>query len=391
MDNPIDRSNHDLERYFFNVLMDNIPDRIYFKDIDGKYIKINKSAALRRGIENPDEAIGKNDFDFFTAEHAEAALKDEQEIIKYGKAIESIEEKQTWIGGKEDWASTTKAPIYDDNKKIIGTFGITRDITVRKLAQEALSQSELKLRELNAVKDKFFSIIAHDLRGPFNGLFGLLNMVREDFDKIGVDEVKENLECINDILQNLFQLLEDLLEWGRIQRNVIEFSPLNDNICNVIRNVVDLYSINAKNKNIILNLEMPDELFVNFDKKMVSTVVRNLITNAIKFTPMWGSIKVTVIDEADQVRISVQDTGIGISNKNLQRLFNLTEYFSTQGTNNEGGTGLGLILCKEFVERHGGKIFVETELKKGSIFSFTIPIQNIKMSQDKVLYGSSCK
>jgi signal transduction histidine kinase len=152
-----------------------------------------------------------------------------------------------------------------------------------------------------------------------------------------------------------------------------------------------LYSINAKNKNIILNLEMPDELFVNFDKKMVSTVVRNLITNAIKFTPMWGSIKVTVIDEADQVRISVQDTGIGISNKNLQRLFNLTEYFSTQGTNNEGGTGLGLILCKEFVERHGGKIFVETELKKGSIFSFTIPIQNIKMSQDKVLYGSSCK
>jgi PAS domain S-box-containing protein len=377
MNNSNDKTNNELEKYFFNVLMDNIPDRIYFKDINGKYIKINKSAALRRGIKDPDEAIGKSDFDFFTAEHAEGALKDEQEIIKYGRAIESIEEKQTWIGGKEDWASTTKAPIYNDDGKIIGTFGITRDITVRKLAQEALSQSEVKLRELNAIKDKFFSIIAHDLRGPFNGLFGLLDMFREEFDEMGVDEVKENLGCINDILRNLFQLLEDLLEWGRIQRNAIEFLPVNENICQVIRNVVDLYSINAKNKNINLNLDLPEGLNVYFDKKMVSTVVRNLITNAIKFTPAWGSINVTVRNEGAHVKVSVQDTGIGISNNNLQRLFNLTEYFSTQGTNNEGGTGLGLILCKEFVEKHGGKISIETELKKGSIFSFTIPIQKL--------------
>ncbi|MDR3609578.1 MAG: PAS domain-containing sensor histidine kinase [Ignavibacteriaceae bacterium] len=369
MNNP----NNDLEKYFFNVLMDNIPDRIYFKDINGKYIKINKSAALRRGIKDPDEAIGKTDFDFFTAEHAEGALKDEQDIIKYGKAIENIEEKQTWIGGKEDWASTTKVPIYNDAEEIIGTFGITRDITVRKLAQEALSQSELKLRELNAIKDKFFSIIAHDLRGPFNGLFGILDMVREEFDEIGIDEVKQNLKCINDILRNLFQLLEDLLEWGRIQRNAIEFSPREEDICQAIRNVVDLYSINAKNKNITLYLNLPDRLKVKFDKKMVSTVIRNLMTNAIKFTQPWGSINVTAMDEIDHVKISVQDTGIGISNDNLHRLFNLTEYFSTQGTNKEGGTGLGLILCKEFVEKHGGKISVETELKKGSIFSFTIP------------------
>jgi PAS domain S-box-containing protein len=377
MKNLNDQSTGDLEKYFFKTLMDNIPDRIYFKNNKGEYIRINKAAALRRGIKDPNEAINKTDFDFFTKEHAEQALKDEIEIIKNGRVLENIEEKQTWIGSKEDWASTTKAPIRNDDGEIIGTFGITRDITERKKAQEALEQSEIKLRELNAIKDKFFSIIAHDLRGPFNGLFGLLDMVREDFDEIGVDEVKENLELMNEILRNLFQLLEDLLEWGRIQRNVFDFSPANENISQTIKNVVDLYSINAKNKGINLILDIPAKLFVEFDKKMISTVVRNLLTNAIKFTEPRGTIKITAKDEAHQIIISVEDTGVGISNNNLHRLFNLTEYFSTKGTNNESGTGLGLILCKEFIEKHNGKMTVETELKKGSIFSFSIPKQLI--------------
>jgi PAS domain S-box-containing protein len=377
MKNLNDQYTGDLEKYFFNTLMDNIPDRIYFKNNKGEYIRINKAAALRRGISDPNEAINKTDFDFFTKEHAEQALKDEIEIIKNGKVLENIEEKQTWIGSKEDWASTTKAPIRNDDGEIIGTFGITRDITERKKAQEALEQSEIKLKELNAIKDKFFSIIAHDLRGPFNGLFGLLDMVREDFDEIGVDEVKENLELMNEILRNLFQLLEDLLEWGRIQRNVFDFSPANENISQTIKNVVDLYSINATNKGINLILDIPANLFVEFDKKMISTVVRNLLTNAIKFTEPRGTIKITAKDDVHRIIISVEDTGVGISNNNLHRLFNLTEYFSTKGTNNESGTGLGLILCKEFIEKHNGKMTVETELKKGSIFSFSIPKQLI--------------
>ena len=373
MKNLHDQSTGDLERYFFNTLMDNIPDRIYFKNNKGEYIQINKAAALRRGMSDPKEAINKTDFDFFTKEHAEQALKDEIEIIRNGKVLENIEEKQTWIGSKEDWASTTKAPIRNDYGEIIGTFGITRDITESKKAQEALEQSEIKLKELNAIKDKFFSIIAHDLRGPFNGLFGLLDMVREDFDEIGVDEVKENLETMNEILRNLFQLLEDLLEWGRIQRNVFDYSPTNENICQTIKNVVDLYRINAKNKGINLILNLPESLLIEFDKKMIATVIRNLLTNAIKFTEPRGTIKISTMDGSNKIIISVEDTGVGISNDNLHRLFNLTEYFSTKGTNNESGTGLGLILCKEFIEKHGGKMSVETELKKGSIFSFSIP------------------
>jgi PAS domain S-box-containing protein len=373
MNNLDENTKTNLERYFFNILMDNIPDRIYFKDINGKYIKINNAAAKRRGLNSPEEAINKTDFDFFTEEHARQALNDENEIIKTKKTLESLEEKQTWFDGKVEWASSTKAPICNSEGDIIGTFGITRDITERKLAQDALKESETKLRQLNAVKDKFFSIIAHDLRGPFNGLFGLLDVVREDFNELSQEEIKGNLNDINGILRNLYQLLEDLLEWGRIQRDVIEFTPVTENICKTIKNVIDLFSINAKNKNINLLLDIPESLIVSYDKKMISTIVRNLLTNAIKFTEPRGIINITVKEGSDEVRVSIKDNGVGISPKNLERLFDLTEYFSTQGTNNESGTGLGLILCKEFVENHGGKITVETELKKGSIFTFTLP------------------
>lgn len=120
-------------------------------------------------------------------------------------------------------------------------------------------------------------------------------------------------------------------------------------------------------------MNIPDSLTFNYDKKMISTVVRNLLTNAIKFTKSRGDINISIVDEPDQVKVSIQDNGLGISQTNLHRLFNLTEYFSTKGTEQEVGTGLGLILCKEFVERHNGKIFVETELNKGSIFTFTLP------------------
>ena len=373
MKDPDSNTEINIEKYLFNILMDNIPDRIYFKDIDGKYIKLNRSAALRRGLNSAEEGINKTDFEFFTAEHAWKALNDENEIIKSKKTLENIEEKETWFDGKVEWASTTKVPIINPDGVVIGTFGITRDITTRKLAQEALKESEIKLRELNVVKNKFFSIIAHDLKGPFNGLFGLMDMVREDFDEMSPEDIKGNLDVINDILRGLYQLLEDLLEWGRIQRNVITFNPITENICQTIRNVVDLFSVNAKNKNINLILDLPFSLEVKYDKKMISTVVRNLLTNAIKFTESYGTIRIILEEEPEAIKISVKDSGIGISQKNLERLFNLTEYFSTQGTNNETGTGLGLILCKEFVENHGGKISVETELKKGSTFTFTLP------------------
>jgi two-component system sensor histidine kinase/response regulator len=361
------------DQRFFNLLMDNIPDRIYFKDLNSRYLKINKATASRRQIENPDDAIGKTDFDFFTKEHAERAFNDEQKIIDTGNILENIEELETWQNGINTWASSTKAPYYSEKGKIIGTFGISRDITSRKLAEQSLKESEKKLKELNAVKDKFFSIIAHDLRSPFHGLFGLVNILIEDFDQMGSDKIKRTLILVKNQMTNLFHLLEDLLEWGKIQRNVIKFEPKLEDICMIIKYIVNLYSTNAKNKDITLQYDLPDTLNLIFDEKMISTVIRNLVTNAIKFTGPGGSITITSKDLEDHILISVKDTGTGIPEQNLQKLFQLTEYFTTKGTDNESGSGLGLILCKEFVERHGGKITVETEINRGSNFSFTLP------------------
>jgi two-component system, sensor histidine kinase and response regulator len=363
------------DQIFFNLLMDIIPDRIYFKDLQSRYLRINKVAARRRNLINTQDALGKTDFDFFTEEHARVAFDDEQKVIATGKMLENIEELETWQNGKKTWASTTKAPFYDKKGNIVGTFGISRDITVRKLAQEALIESEQKLKELNAIKDKFFSIIAHDLRSPFHGLFGLVNILIDDFDHISGTKVKENLILINNEMKNLFHLLEDLLEWGRIQRNAIQFIPTDGNIFNTVKNVVELFKTNAKDKNISVKCICFDEEFIfSYDDKMISTVIRNLLTNAIKFTKNNGSITISILKVDNNISISIEDNGIGIPYYNLNKLFNLNEYFSTKGTSGEGGSGLGLILCKEFIERHGGKITVESEVNKGTKFSFTLPV-----------------
>jgi PAS domain S-box-containing protein len=363
------------DQIFFNLLMDIIPDRIYFKDLESRYLKINKAAARRRNLINTNDAAGKTDFDFFTEEHARTAFEDEQKIISNGKMLENIEELETWQNGRNTWASTTKAPFFNKKGNIVGTFGISRDITSSKLAQEALKESEQKLKELNTIKDKFFSIIAHDLRSPFHGLFGLVNILIDEFDQMPGMMIKENLILINNKMKSLFHLLEDLLEWGRIQSNTIQYSPTPGKISSTINDVIELFSANSENKNITVNYEcFDDEFQFNYDDKMISTVIRNLLTNAIKFTNPNGSISISVLREVNDIKICVEDNGVGIPDYYLNKLFNLTEYFTTKGTCDECGSGLGLILCKEFVERHGGKITVESKVNKGTNFSFTIPI-----------------
>jgi PAS domain S-box-containing protein len=361
------------DQFFFNLLMDNITDQIYYKDKKSRFLKINSSFAIRHNFNSANEVIGKTDFDMFSIEHAQQAYDDEMEIIRTGNHLENIEEQETWMDGRITWVSTTKLPYKDSDGKIIGTFGISRDITTRKLAQESLKKSEEKLRELNIIKDKFFSIVAHDLRSPFNGLFGLVDILLTDLEKLSKDEINRTLTLLNNELKHVFQLLEDLLEWGRIQRNAIHYVPEINNICNSIKNIIDLYSINAKNKNITLRLDIPDEIKISYDVKMISTVIRNLLTNAIKFTYPGGNIIISAEDKINEIKVSVRDDGVGISRERAHKLFDLTEYFSTKGTAQESGTGLGLILCKEFVEKHHGKISVETEINKGSTFIFTIP------------------
>lgn len=236
---------------------------------------------------------------------------------------------------------------------------------------------ELKL--LNATKDKFFSIIAHDLKNPFNSLLGFSDLLKSDFDSMEKEEMRTFINIIHDSSKHGFNLLENLLQWSRANTGSIEYFPKTINIEELISSCVDLYQNNADKKQIQFFNDVPDDLLLFGDKEMLSTVFRNLISNAIKFTGESGKVKIKVIKNSKRAVISVIDTGVGIPEEKISGLFKIDVQHSTLGTNNEKGTGLGLILCKEFVEKHGGQIKVESERKNGSEFKVILPLKRKKL------------
>ncbi|MCD4834708.1 MAG: hybrid sensor histidine kinase/response regulator [Bacteroidales bacterium] len=252
------------------------------------------------------------------------------------------------------------------------------ELSARVYSMLKLSESYKEIKLLNATKDKFFSIIAHDLKSPFTALLGFSNLLLESHATIDDEERETYIKFINDGSIKTFKLLENLLTWAQSQSGRIEFTPEKINIETLINEIILLLTETAENKEIKLIANTDNSLFVNADKNMIDTVIRNLISNAIKFTPKGGDITIkshTITDNNNQkfAEISVKDSGVGIPPEIQSKLFKITENISTKGTEEEAGTGLGLILCKEFVEKHGGKIWVESEVKKGSKFIFTIP------------------
>ena len=257
------------------------------------------------------------------------------------------------------------------NKKIIASF---TDITDRKKTEQKLEESETKLRQLNADKDRFISILSHDLRSPFNNLLGLSEVLLGDIRKINIDEIEDFAKNINKSARNAYNLLEDLLMWARSQQGSIPFKPQNLSLSATCENILEILNPNAKAKNITINYSATEHITVFADGDMLKAVLRNLVSNAIKFTNKKGTININATQTDSNVTISISDNGIGIKPDNLVKLFDISEVLSTTGTAKETGTGLGLLLCKEFIEKHGGKIWVESEVGKGSDFKFTLPI-----------------
>ncbi len=644
------------------TLLKNSPDNIYFKDLSSKFVKVNEATAKKLGFKKPEELIEKTDYEIFGPEHASASYNDEQEIIRSGKPIIGKEEREDWPDGRTTWASTTKMPLYDSEGKIIGTFGISRDITENKLVQERIMESEQlyrsmfensadgmflmtdifldcnqavcnlfrcdrdflighspakfspevqpegknsllsanekinaalngvpqrfywqhktkdsflidtevslnaitiggkkliqavvrdiserkkserirealyeiseaaytasdmnglykkihevvgklmsaknfyialydekaemlsfpyfvdefdppqppkklgrgltefvlrrgeatlidaqkdlelrktgdvellgapqavwlgvplklgsktigvivvqdyenekafgddemqiltfvaeqiaqvierkknseeikkiaeELKQLNSTKDKFFSIIAHDLRNPFITILGFTELLLSDYNELTdeekifyLDEMKKSAEISHNLLQNL-------LQWSRSQTGKIEFNPAELDFSKVINENLQLLSPSAARKGIEIISNVPSQLNIIADEDMLNTVLRNLITNAIKFTNKGGCITIHAEAAGTFAQISVADTGIGMNEPTIANLFRLDVSHSTPGTEEEAGTGLGLILCKEFIERNGGTISVQSQLGKGSKFIFSIPI-----------------
>ena len=235
-------------------------------------------------------------------------------------------------------------------------------------------QSEARFRELNATKDKFFSIIAHDLKSPFNSILGFSKLLEESVQEKDSQSTEEYASIIRKSTQHTMDLLMNLLEWSRSQTGRMEFTPEYLEIKSLVKEVLALFDQTAKQKSISISLDSFPNTTVLADQVLLSTILRNLISNAIKFTHPGGMIELSSRQIGLELQVCVRDNGVGIKREDLTKVFRIEESISKPGTQNEQGTGLGLLLCKEFVEKHGGKIWVESTHEKGSAFYFTLPL-----------------
>lgn len=238
-----------------------------------------------------------------------------------------------------------------------------------------LEKSEKHLRELNSMKDKFFSIIAHDLRSPFSIFLNMTKVIEENYQTMTKDEIVEFNKSMGNSASNLFQLLENLLEWAQIQKGIIPFHPQPFRMKPLILSALDLIKQQITGKNLSLKLDIPEDTVVYADERMVDTIIRNLLTNAIKFTPKSGQIAIQLVElDTTKATISIQDSGIGMSPYIVEHLFHIDVNTSRYGTQGEPSSGLGLILCKEFIEKNQGTLLVESEEGKGTKVTFTFPL-----------------
>jgi len=251
---------------------------------------------------------------------------------------------------------------------------LIEEIEERKATEETLQISREKLKAANASKDKFFSIIAHDLKNPFNGIIGLSSLLIDDYDSFSVTEQKEFICDIKTTAENTFKLLQNLLDWSQTQTGKIHFEPEQFDLASMAGEITDLVKISAGNKNILLECDIPADIRIYADKNMINTVIRNLLLNSVKFTMGGGRILLSARNAGSYVDISVTDNGIGISREHLDKLFSIDSNVVSYGTDGEQGTGLGLILCKEFVDKNSGAIRVESEVGAGSTFTISIPV-----------------
>lgn len=299
----------------------------------------------------------------------------------YKELWTTILKGEKWVGefynkkknGDLYWEAATITPITDDHGRITNFLAIKEDITERKLQQEELLKSKQKLMELNATKDKFFSIIAHDMMNPINALQGFSDLAVEAVSNMDFERSLKYTKMIDQLAHQVTGLFQNLLLWSRAQTGKIQFQPTLSNVSKLILQTITLLSPIAEKKDIEIFVSVDENLSFIFDQNMIGTVLRNLIQNGIKFSFPKFKISINVEEREDSVLFSVIDQGIGIQRNVLNNLFTIDNAYSTKGTNNETGTGLGLLICKEFINLHKGELWVESEPGKGSRFYFTLP------------------
>ncbi len=349
-------------------------DAIGMFSLNAEIVMLNNSAIEIFGYDSGNELIGKNAIEFLPEDYKNKLPVLIDQILEKGM-LRNIEWELLKKDGTSFSAEFSCSVIYDANKKPIFILAVIRDISERKKIEEAIKVKNQQLTQLNSEKDKIFSIIAHDLRSPFQGFISLTEVITEEVGKFTQEELTNLLKKMHGSAVNLYKLLSNLLDWAQMQRGTLHFAPKNINLSNLVNQTVELLAKVAEPKELNFIVDVPQEQYVFADDAMLNSIIRNLLSNAMKFSNRGNEIKVIAKNSSlGMFEVSVTDNGIGVTDHLKEKLFTIGEKVGRKGTEGEDSTGLGLLLCKEFVEKHGGKIWVESEEGRGSTFSFTLPV-----------------
>ena len=371
--------NYDLERLRaeenekkFRILYDHSPDMLYSVSLqDNTLTSCNETFLTNLGY-SKEEIIGKPIIEFYDIE-----IQDYKESLQQFLDAGYIMGKELIIKKKNGIimnVSLNVDAIRDEHQKILYSISSLRDITERKRAELKIIQHDLDLQRIIAEKDKFFSIIAHDLRGPFSGFLGLSESLAKKLPDMTLKEIQEITLLMRKSAVHLSRLLENLLEWSRLQRGMVFYVPKTFFVDQRIAECLTYVNVIAIQKEIVVRYDDPNDLAIYADEKMVTSVLQNLLSNAVKYSRRGGVVTISTNKYSeDFVEISVKDTGIGMSREIIDQIFRIDVRSSRKGTEGEYSSGLGLIICQDFIHKNGGELWIESEEGVGSTFRFTIP------------------
>lgn len=385
---------------FYRSFLSASPDDVTITDLEGRVRMISPRGVAMFRYDSLKKLIGHNVTEYLIEQDKERARKNielmfsgvftgpgEYKAIRADGSIFNIEANAEFILGPNDVPTgivfiirdiTKRKQNEEAIKKLNESLQISNNIINANLEQKnalikELTQIQSKLEKTNSEKDKFFSIIAHDLRSPFQGFLGMTKALTQDISQFTLAELTQIYSELDKSAVNLYKLLENLLEWAEMQKGAASFTPAEHNLLNITLQCVQTIYQRAGQKKIKMINNIPEDFNIYADEKMLTTVIRNLLSNAVKFTHTGGTITINAKEaDADMIEVSIKDNGIGMEQEHLEKLFRIDQKVRCAGTEGEMGTGLGLLLCKEFITKNHGDIWAESEINNGSTFFFTL-------------------